>query len=137
MNVPWCLKQEYIIAICKVRSITVNESLREILKYASNQITLSGRFNIENYLCANKYVNKLLKNTLKTYGIKTQNALTHTLRKTFGKRVWEMEKATKRLPARGSSWDLTSYPLIMSVLQEFPWIYTDLYLFVPVYFVTE
>jgi len=27
--------------------------------------------------------------------------------------------------------------LIMSVLWGFPWVYTDLYLFVPIYFVTE
>lgn len=88
----------------KVRSITVNESLKEILKYASNQIALSGRFSIENYLFANRkgqkftiqYANRLLKSTLKTYGVKTQNASTHTLRKTFGKRVWEMDGQSER-----------------------------------------
>ena len=38
----------------KVRTITINESLKEILKYASNQIASSGRFKIDNYLFANR-----------------------------------------------------------------------------------
>lgn len=88
----------------KDRTITINESLKEILKYASNQIALSGRFKIDNYLFANRkgqkftiqYANRLLKYTLKTYGVKTQNASTHTLRKTFGKRVWEMDGQSER-----------------------------------------
>jgi integrase len=88
----------------KVRTITINESLKEILKYASTQISLSGRFRIENYLFANRkgqkftiqYANRLLKSTLKTYRVKTQNASTHTLRKTFGKRVWEMDGQSER-----------------------------------------
>jgi integrase len=88
----------------KVRSITVNESLKEVLKYSSTKLSLTGRFKIENYLFANRkgqkfsiqYANRLLKSTLKTYGIKTQNASTHTLRKTFGKRVWEMDGQSER-----------------------------------------
>ena len=88
----------------KVRAIMINESLKEILKYASTQISFSDRFRIENYLFANRkgqkisiqYANRLLKSTLKTYGVKTQNASTHTLRKTFGKRVWEMDGQSER-----------------------------------------
>jgi len=88
----------------KVRTITINESLKEILKYVSTQVSLSGHFRIENYLFANRkgqkisiqYANRLLKSTLKTYGVKTQNASTHTLRKTFGKRVWEMDGQSER-----------------------------------------
>lgn len=88
----------------KVRSITVNESLKEVLKYSSTKLSLTGRFKIESYLFANRkgqkfsiqYANRLLKSTLKTYGIKTQNASTHTLRKTFGKRVWEMDDQSER-----------------------------------------
>jgi len=88
----------------KVRTITINDSLKDILKYASNQVSSSGRFNIESYLFANRkgqkitiqYANRLLKSTLKTYGVKTQNASTHTLRKTFGKRVWEMDGQSER-----------------------------------------
>ena len=38
----------------KVRTITINDSLKEILKFASTKISLSGRFNIENYLFANR-----------------------------------------------------------------------------------
>lgn len=88
----------------KVRSITVNESLKEVLKYSSTKYSLTGRFKIENYLFANRkdqkftiqYANRLLKSALKTYGIKIQNASTHTLRKTFGKRVWEMDGQSER-----------------------------------------
>jgi len=110
LNIRWLDvlgKEEVIITESKtgkVRTITINESLKEILKYTSTQISLSGRFNIENYLFANRkgqkftiqYANRLLKSTLKTYGIKTQNASTHTLRKTFGKRVWEMDGQSER-----------------------------------------
>jgi len=37
----------------------------------------------------------------------------------------------------GPSWDRTNDPLIMSVKWGFPQVYTDLYLFVTVNFVTE
>jgi hypothetical protein len=37
----------------------------------------------------------------------------------------------------GPSWDRTNDPQIMSFLCRFLWVYTDLYLFVPVYIVTE
>ena len=38
----------------KVRSITVNESLKEVLKYSSTKLSLTGRFKIENCLFANR-----------------------------------------------------------------------------------
>jgi integrase len=88
----------------KTRSITINDSLREILKNVSNQLSQAGRFNQENCLFANRkgqrftiqYANRLLKRTFHEYGIKTLNGSTHTLRKTFGKRVWEMDGQSER-----------------------------------------
>ena len=56
------------------------------------------------YLFANRngekvsiqYINRLLKKTFSDFGVRTQNASTHTLRKTFGKRVWEMDGKSER-----------------------------------------
>lgn len=88
----------------KTRHLIINPSLQEIIKYVSSELTNSGQFNITNYLFSNRngdkvsiqYINRLLKKTFMEYGIKTQNASTHTLRKTFGKRVWEMDGKSER-----------------------------------------
>lgn len=63
-----------------------------------------GKFSIQHHLFVNRkgekvsiqYINRLLKKTFSDYGVKTQNASTHTLRKTFGKRVWEMDGKSER-----------------------------------------
>ena len=88
----------------KTRQISINSSLNEILNHASRVIAGKGRFHIDQYLFANRnggkvsiqYMNRLLKKTFVDYGVKTQNASTHTLRKTFGKRVWEMDGKSER-----------------------------------------
>jgi integrase len=88
----------------KNRHITINPSLKEIFNYISSELTKKGNFNKDGYLFANRYgkklsiqyINKLLKKTFANFGVKTQNASTHTLRKTFGKRVWEMDGKSER-----------------------------------------
>ena len=88
----------------KARQISINSSLNEILIYTSRELSRQGQFNIDQYLFVNRkgekvsiqYINRLLKKTFSDYGIKTQNASTHTLRKTFGKRVWEMDGMSER-----------------------------------------
>jgi integrase len=88
----------------KVRQITINPSLKDILSLVSADLAKQGKFNIDAYLFANRkgnkvsiqYINRLLKKTFADFGIKTQNASTHTLRKTFGKRVWEMDGKSER-----------------------------------------
>ena len=88
----------------KPRYITINISLKDILSYVSIEQAKHGIFNMDGYLFANRYgdkmsiqyINRLLKKTFSDYGVKTQNASTHTLRKTFGKRVWEMDGKSER-----------------------------------------
>lgn len=88
----------------KHRHISINTSLKEILRFVSEELARQGKFNIDAYLFTNRngekvtiqYINRLLKKTFSNYGIKTQNASTHTLRKTFGKRVWEMDGKSER-----------------------------------------
>ena len=88
----------------KIRQININPFLKPIfddtIKYLSSKLM----FNMNGYLFANKkgnkmsiqYVNRTLKRTLENYKVKCQNASTHTLRKTFGKRVWEMDGKSER-----------------------------------------
>jgi integrase len=88
----------------KSRLITINTSLKEILLYVSTELEKQGSFSVDAYLFANRkgekvslqYINRLLKKTFADFGVKTQNASTHTLRKTFGKRVWEMDGKSER-----------------------------------------
>jgi integrase len=88
----------------KNRLLTINSSLKDILSYIADDLDKNGIFNIDAYLFANRngekvtiqYTNRLLKKTFSEFGIKTQNASTHTLRKTFGKRVWEMDGKSER-----------------------------------------
>lgn len=88
----------------KNRHITINTSLKDILSYASEELAKQGKFNMDTYIFVNRngeqvsiqYINRLLKKTFSDFGIKTQNASTHTLRKTFAKRVWEMDGKSER-----------------------------------------
>lgn len=88
----------------KTRKIDINESLKEILKSSSKNLSLCSTLKIDNYIFSNRkgqrisiqYANRLIKKTFNTYGIKSQNASTHSLRKTFGKRVWEMDGQSER-----------------------------------------
>ena len=88
----------------KHRHITINTSLKDILRHVSEELAKQGKFNIDAYLFANRngekvtiqYINRLLKKTFFDFGVRTQNASTHTLRKTFGKRVWEMDGKSER-----------------------------------------
>ena len=90
----------------KKRNISINPFLIEILNYVSSELRRQGKLNLDGYLFANRkgskvsiqYINRLLKKTFSDFGIITQNGSTHTLRKTFGKRVWEMDG--KRLHTR-------------------------------------
>jgi integrase len=88
----------------KHRYISINSSLKDILAYTSRELSRHGKFNYDSFLFANRnggkvsiqYINRLLKKTFSDFGVKTQNASTHTLRKTFGKRIWEMDGKSER-----------------------------------------
>lgn len=88
----------------KRRHITINPSVKESLELVKAHLIKSGKFGGEAYLFPNRwgnpltisYVNKRLHFLFAKYQVKAQNPSTHTLRKTFGKRVWEMDSRSER-----------------------------------------
>jgi integrase len=88
----------------KLRKITVNPAVKEALIHASRELTKVGMFSEDEYVFANRwgapltisYVNKQLHKIFPKYGVKVQNPSTHTLRKTFGRRIWEMDNKSER-----------------------------------------
>jgi integrase len=88
----------------KHRKITINKFVKEAIRYVADILTREGAFNPQGYMFCNKYgnmltrqyVNLLLHEICEDYNIKVQNPSTHTLRKTFGKRVWESDNKSER-----------------------------------------
>ena len=88
----------------KNRLITISPNAKEIIEFVSNDLMRGDRLNSDAFVFANskggklsiQYINRRLHETFKTYNIKVQNGSTHTLRKTFGKRVWEMDGKSER-----------------------------------------
>lgn len=80
----------------KKRQITINNYLKNLI---TKYITVIKPDTINDLVFTNKdglkaisiqYTNRYLKNLFKEYNIKVKNPSTHTLRKTFGLRVYEM-----------------------------------------------
>jgi integrase len=88
----------------KLRKITINPAVKDALRHASSEFTKVGMFVEDEYVFANRwgdpltisYVNKQLHRIFPKYGVKVQNPSTHTLRKTFGRRIWEMDNKSER-----------------------------------------
>jgi len=88
----------------KHRKITINKFVKEIIRYGADTLTKMGTFDPQGYIFCNKYgrkltrqfINLLLQEVSHDYNIKMQNPSTHTLRKTFGKRVWESDGRSER-----------------------------------------
>ncbi len=88
----------------KVRTITINPTIKEALNFVMNELIRTGHFDHDGYIFANRwgdrislnYTNKQLHRIFTKYNVRVQNGSTHTLRKTFGKRVWEMDGKSER-----------------------------------------
>ena len=88
----------------KVRKITVNPAVKDALKDVSDKLARSGRFDPNGYIFSNRwggslsisYVNKQLHAIFSKYNVRVLNGSTHTLRKTFGKAVWERDGKSER-----------------------------------------
>ena len=88
----------------KVRKITVNPAVKDALKDISDKLARSGRFDPNGYIFSNRwggslsisYVNKQLHAIFSKYNVRVLNGSTHTLRKTFGKAVWERDGKSER-----------------------------------------
>ena len=78
----------------KKRIVTLNPELLKIVAYChkvadpfSNEIPIIHNKNVKPVLITE--LNRIIKKTFKNYKIKTVNVSSHTLRKTFGKRVYQ------------------------------------------------
>ena len=82
----------------KRRVIYMNARVKEAIEFCLPRFQLQDGWRIDQSILSNRwgeplsvsYINKRLKWIFSRYRIKTQNRSSHTLRKTFGRRVWEM-----------------------------------------------
>lgn len=88
----------------KRRKITINEFVKEAISFVADECAKTGIFDMDGYLFANRsgnritlqFANIMLHQVFTDYNIRVQNGSTHTLRKTFGKRVWENDNKSER-----------------------------------------
>ena len=88
----------------KSRTITFNEKVVEAINLCSNELMSKDNHWNSKYVFANRwggqisvsYINKRLKVIFGKYNVRVQNPSSHTLRKTFGKRIYEMDGQSDR-----------------------------------------
>lgn len=88
----------------KQRRITINQNVTNAINFCSNEHKLKNKFNENGFIFSNKwggsltisYINKRLKFLFTKYNITVRNASSHTLRKTFGKRIYESDNKSER-----------------------------------------
>lgn len=110
LSLRWCDvvdKDELILTeqkTGKIRKITINRKVADAINLCQNHHRLTGTFDTKTPLFANRwgsavtisYVNKRLKTIFIKYDVRVQNPSSHTLRKTFGKRVYEADNKSER-----------------------------------------
>jgi integrase len=84
----------------KCRQITINQNLKEIVSFCFSNLSDVNADNValDQHIFSNRigkpitiqYVNRKLHTIFHRYRIKVQNPSSHTLRKSFGKKVYEM-----------------------------------------------
>jgi integrase len=86
----------------KFRKIKINSDLKRLVK--SNYEAM-GSPDLDTFVFVNKYgtkqinvqwVNTKLKEIFTKYGIKTESPSSHTLRKSFGRRIWEINDYSEK-----------------------------------------
>ncbi|OFY85370.1 MAG: hypothetical protein A3F72_03645 [Bacteroidetes bacterium RIFCSPLOWO2_12_FULL_35_15] len=110
LNLKWVdlfEKDEFILVEQKTnkkRKITINSFVKDALSFVAEINTTSGKFDMSGHLFQNRQGNKItvqfanlmLHDVFTRFNVRVQNGSTHTLRKTFGKRVWEMDNKSER-----------------------------------------
>ena len=95
-------KDEFVIVESKTRKtrkITINDRVKEAINQCASE-----SINMNQPIFANRwggtlsisYINRRLKVIFAKYSVRVQNPSSHTLRKTFGKRVYEMDGQSER-----------------------------------------
>lgn len=88
----------------KPRKITINPKVIEAINFCSNEQKLKNKFTLNGFVFSNRwdgpvtisYINKRLKVIFKKYNVNVKNPSSHTLRKTFGKRIYEADAKSER-----------------------------------------
>ena len=88
----------------KKRLITLNLSVKEVLECVCQTRKIKRGFSDDDFLFVNRwnekltvqYVNRRLHDVFQKYNVRVGNGSSHTLRKTFGKRVWEMDNQSEK-----------------------------------------
>lgn len=88
----------------KIRKITINPNVLQALNFCLQEQNVDSKFNENDFIFRNRwggqlsvsYINKRLKFIFKKYNVIVRNASSHTLRKTFGKRIYEADNKSER-----------------------------------------
>lgn len=88
----------------KHRKITINKKVSEAVKFCADELKSNNKFNENSCIFSNRsggrltisYINKRLKVIFKNYNVHVVNPSSHTLRKTFGKRIYEADNKSER-----------------------------------------
>jgi integrase len=88
----------------KNRKITFNPTVIQAVNFCSNELKLKNQFDKNYFVFSNRwnerisvsFINKRLKYIFIRYNVKVQNASSHILRKTFGKRIYEADNKSER-----------------------------------------
>jgi integrase len=88
----------------KRRKISINPKVSEALKMCKGKLQNREIYGYQGYIFCNRwggklsvsYINKRLKYIFRRYQVIVQNPSSHTLRKTFGKRVWDADGQSDR-----------------------------------------
>jgi integrase len=88
----------------KSRRITINPNVSKAVNLCSNEQNFKNEFNENAFIFSNRwggqltisYINKRLKFVFKKYNVTVKNPSSHTLRKTFGKRIYESDNKSER-----------------------------------------
>ncbi len=87
----------------KHRKITINTALSELIEFCFQKLQLIKPFDHSHSIFVNRsgniiskqFVNRRLHSIFQKYRVKVQNGSSHTLRKTFGKRVYQMNNCSE------------------------------------------
>jgi integrase len=110
LNLSWSNvidKNEFTVTESKTgkrRMITLNVTVKEVLQHVYKSRKGKRCFSDDDYLFVNRwndkltiqYVNRRLHEIFAEYSVRVGNGSSHTLRKTFGKRVWEMDGQSEK-----------------------------------------
>ena len=110
LNLSWSDvidKNEFIVTESKTgkkRLITLNVNVKEVLQHVYKSRKNKRGFSDDDFLFVNRwndqlsvqYVNRRLHEIFLKYNVRVGNGSSHTLRKTFGKRVWEMDNQSEK-----------------------------------------